>query len=58
MATNPGILSGIIGHWVIVCCCKFIHFILFVKENQGLDFEILLDRITAVNIKIINIFRY
>jgi hypothetical protein len=57
MAINPDIQSGIIGHWVLVDCCKFIHFILFVKKNQVLNLEILLDRIAAVNIKIINIFR-
>ena len=39
-------------------CCKFIHFILFVKENQVMISEILLDMIAAGNIKIINIFRY
>ena len=40
---------------------KLIHFNLFVKKNQVMNFvtiEILLDRIVEGNIKIINIFRY
>ncbi len=39
-------------------CRKLIHFILFVKENQVMLSEILLDMIAADNIKITNIFRY
>jgi hypothetical protein len=41
-----------------ISCCKHIHFNLFVKENQVVISEILLDMITAGNIKITNIFRY
>jgi hypothetical protein len=35
-----------------------IHLIIFVKENQVMISEILLDMIVAGNIKITNIFRY
>ena len=58
MAINPGILLWIIGHWVFILWGKLIHSILFVKENQVMIIEILLDRIAAGNVKIINIFRY
>ena len=58
MAINPCILYWILGCWIFIFWRKLIHFILFVKKNQVMNIEILLDRFAGGNIKIINIFRY
>ena len=56
MAINPCIL-----YWIPVIFIfwwNIIHFILFVKKNQVMNIEKLLDRFAGGNIKIINIFRH
>ena len=58
MAIDPGIFLWIVDHQISILCGKLIHSILFVKENQVPNIEILLDRIAAGDVKIVNIFRY